>query len=247
MKLTCITVCLNSEKTIERTFLSVLNQTKPIYEYLVIDGVSTDKTLDIVKKYQEKFKEKKIIFKTISEKDNGLYDAMNKAVLMARGDYLIFMNSDDTFFQNDVIQKAEPNLDNDVIYGNSVISFKNKKEEMRISKDINAINQHLPFIPQSCFVKTCIQKQFLFNTNYKISADYDSYLRMYQSGIKFKKIDLTISRFYYGGISNKNEWNTYKEDIKVKLNHGVLKRNIFLFFRILRRWIIIKLKGAKNG
>ena len=91
MKISVITVCYNSENTIERTIKSVLSQTYQDIEYIIVDGLSTDKTLEIVNKYKDK------IAKIISEKDTGLYDAMNKGIDNASGEYLMFLNSDDCF------------------------------------------------------------------------------------------------------------------------------------------------------
>ena len=89
-RLSIITVCYNSEQTIEKTFNSILSQTVKPFEYIVVDGSSTDKTLSIIQEYKNKFSDKSISFKYISEKDKGLYDAMNKGLFMAEGDWIHF-------------------------------------------------------------------------------------------------------------------------------------------------------------
>jgi glycosyltransferase involved in cell wall biosynthesis len=98
MKFSIITVCKDSEKTIENTILSVINQTYKNFEYIIIDGLSTDNTLNIIEKYRDK------ISQVISEPDNGLYDAMNKGIKLATGDYLFFLNSDDQFLHDNILE-----------------------------------------------------------------------------------------------------------------------------------------------
>ena len=113
VKISVVTVCFNSVSTLERTMLSVLNQTYPNIEYIIIDGGSTDGTVDIIKKYVDK------LAYWVSEPDKGVYDAMNKGVLLATGDYTIFMNSGDRFYNNDVLAKFScvEFMDADLIYG----------------------------------------------------------------------------------------------------------------------------------
>ena len=111
LRISVITVCLNASKTIEQTILSIINQTYDNIEYIIIDGVSTDGTLDIIKKYESK------ISLCQSEPDNGIYDAMNKGLKLATGDFLIFMGADDVFYNENVIYKVASEIDNyDDIY-----------------------------------------------------------------------------------------------------------------------------------
>ena len=99
-KISVITVCFNAVETIEETILSVINQTYSNIEYIIIDGASTDGTVDIVNKYRDK------IACFVSEPDKGIYDAMNKAVKVAKGDWLFFINSDDVFINNECLQNV---------------------------------------------------------------------------------------------------------------------------------------------
>ena len=122
MKITVVTVCLNAEKTIQNTIESVLNQTYQDIEYIIMDGKSTDKTVEIVEKYKN---DSKINF--ISEKDNGLYKAMNKATKISSGEYIVFLNSGDTFCDNTVIADLVPYLHADIVYGNAIRIYKNQK------------------------------------------------------------------------------------------------------------------------
>ena len=112
-------VCRNAESTIERTILSVINQTYADVEYIIVDGESTDKTLDIVNKYNDK------ISLILSEKDNGIFDAMNKAIDLASGDFINFMNADDFFDSDIVLEKVasaiKKNPDCDFLFGPSAL------------------------------------------------------------------------------------------------------------------------------
>src|SRR5690554_4083025 len=117
MKFSIITVCKNSEATIENTILSVISQSYCDFEYIIVDGVSTDKTLDIVNKYRGS------IAKIISEPDSGLYDAMNKGINAASGDYLFFLNSDDKFIDDNVLEKTYIKAKNnkaELLYGDQM-------------------------------------------------------------------------------------------------------------------------------
>jgi len=126
VKVSIITVCLNSENFIERTIKSVLNQNYDNLEYIIIDGKSTDKTIDIIKKYEIQFNGKMI---WLSEKDEGIYDAMNKGIKLSSGDWLIFMNSGDYFSDDNVVAKIIKIYNKDknslnktgLIYGNALV------------------------------------------------------------------------------------------------------------------------------
>lgn len=243
MQLTVITVCFNAEKTIERTFKSVILQNDKDFEYLVIDGDSQDSTIEIIKKWERNFIDSGIRFNWISEEDKGLCDAMNKAAQIAQGEWLVYLNADDEFISEDAVIVAKNNLgsDIDILYGDSIFVDKNGIENKRKALSIDTIYRHLPFIPQSAFIKKDVQKEFSFNLQYQIAADYDSFLRMYLSNKTFKKVNYYFSRFYEGGISNENEWKTYKEDINIKYSNGILnKKSLMQRLKYLRRWIKCK-------
>ena len=197
-KITIITVCYNAQTYIERTILSVINQSYSNIEYLVIDGNSIDCTLQIVRKYGDK------ITKIISEPDKGIYDAMNKGTLKATGEWLNFMNAGDTFYDQQVLEKVFKDndwSDTDVIYGNVVYVYPNK-EEIRKTTSLKRIKVGIPFCHQCVFVKTKLQQQYLFNTNYKICADYDFFYTLYKKGFSFKYKELIIAKYLAGGLSS---------------------------------------------
>ena len=206
--ITLITVAYNAVKDIENTILSVLNQTYPNIEYIIIDGGSTDGTLDIIKKYEDK------ISYWVSEPDKGIYDAMNKGALKATGEWLNFMNAGDTFYNEQVLEKVFKDndwSDADVIYGDVVYVYPNK-EDFRKALSINRMKKNIPFCHQSVFVRTELQQKHLFNTTYKICADYKVFFDLYNEHYKFKYKNIIVSKFLFGGCSTKSAVNVYLEE-----------------------------------
>ena len=227
MKLSIITVCFNAEITIEKTIKSILEQTFTEFEWVVVDGKSTDRTNYIIKKYISEFERKGIKVNYTSEKDNGIYDAMNKGAQRATGEYLTYMNADDSYYKNDSIERVVVILENttaDIIYGDCLFVKKNEKY-IEKAKDIETITYHLPFCPQGAFVKSKLQRQLQFDTQFRISADYDFFLRAYLQGKRFQQIDQVVAYFTFGGVSNENLIKTYKDDVAVKVKNGLEKKN----------------------
>ena len=193
-----ITVSYDAVKTIEQTILSVLNQTYPNIEYIIIDGGSTDGTLDIIKKYQDK------ITYWISEPDKGIYDAMNKGTLKANGEWLNFMNAGDTFFDELVLEKIFKNKewdDADVIYGDVIYVFPNR-EDIRKAAPLKRIKVGIPFCHQSVLVKTKLLQKYPFDTSYKICADYNFFHTLYKERFSFKYKKQIIAKYLAGGFSS---------------------------------------------
>lgn len=208
---TIVTVCYNSVETIEQTFKSLLQQAYDNYDYIVIDGGSTDGTLNIIKQYEDKFEGK---MQWISEADNGIYDAMNKGINMSRGNVIGFLNSDD-YYEKDTLYNVSEflkvNKYADFIYGrtNLVYNF-NSSMVIKLDNPVNKIthqtlNKGMGFIHQSSFVRRNVfEKIGNFNTNFKIGADWDFVIRCFNNNIKFQKIDAVLSNFSKNGISSKS-------------------------------------------
>ena len=198
-KVTIITVVLNAASVVERTLISVLAQDYPNLEYLVVDGQSTDGTLSIIEKYSHG------ITRWISEKDSGIYDAMNKAANLASGEWVIFMNAGDLFVANDVISRAVSSCkwaECDVIYGDTIYTF-NEYRILKRAPDIVTLSDGIGFSHQSCFVKTALQKEYGFDLNEHVAADYDLFLRLHKAGKVFRRVDVVMSAFFFGGFSNR--------------------------------------------
>lgn len=173
-----ITVCWNAVNLIEETIKSVLSQTYQDVKYLIIDGGSTDGTLDIIKKYEDR------LTYWVSEPDKGIYDAMNKGLTKARelGDgWVNFMNAGDLFSDNNVLDKVfgikEIPESIKVIGGNTVNVFPDGHEEIHHAESSSVIPQRLPFSHQACIAS--IDFDWNFNTNYKYSADYEFLYKTY--------------------------------------------------------------------
>ncbi|MBK5241005.1 glycosyltransferase family 2 protein [Clostridium sp.] len=222
-----VTVCYNAQDSIEKTLKSILEQNYNDYEYIIIDGASTDNTLSIINRYIPLFKERKILVKLISEHDKGIYDAMNKGAELARGHWINFMNSDDIFFDGNVLKEV---FSNDlgsfnVVYGRALWETSNGISEFT-TRASWYLKYKKPFYHQAAFVKTKLQKQYKFNLNYKISADFDFFQRLYLKKYKFLKLDYIVAVSSDHGISKdvRNINKIYKEDQLIIKNNGV---NIF--------------------
>ena len=185
-KITIITVCYNAINSIEKTIISILSQTYKNLEYIIIDGGSTDGTIDVIKKYEKQISYWK------SEPDKGVYDAMNKGIELATGEWVNFMNAGDSFYNTEVLQSLNlyfSDSQTDIIYGDTCIEINNKNKYRVIPENISNIELHLPFCHQSCFVKSSIIKNNLFLLQYKYVADYAMFYKFYQLGYKFKYIN----------------------------------------------------------
>lgn len=197
---TIITVVYNGGEDIERTLNSVIGQDFRNYEYIVVDGKSSDDTLDIVNRH------KNGISRIISEKDNGVYDAMNKGVGVARAKYLFFLNAGDIFYGPGVLGKIAGRIDRTVremYFGNVIIAdkkrgFKKKMQEAICFK--NLFRENLSH--QSLFIHRDLFKKYgLFDVKYDIFADYEWNLRVMSRGVKPEYVDEIISVFRIGGMS----------------------------------------------
>ncbi len=221
MKLSIITVCFNAEKTIEKTFQSVLDQNiNSNIEHLIIDGASKDQTLVLAKAYQEKSPYPVKIF---SEPDKGLYDAMNKGIQKAAGEFIHFLNADDVYAGNDVLSLIKPYLKGpSVFYGNTVFKEDDgcvirrggvigSQEERRWPMKVH---QPALFVPKQLY-----QKGGLFNLKYKIAADFEMTLRL-RDEAEFKYIDLDIVRMDPGGLSDRQALRGLKECLDIAHTRG---------------------------
>ncbi|MBQ8722812.1 MAG: glycosyltransferase [Opitutales bacterium] len=197
MKISIITVSYNAKSTIERTIRSVLAQTHPDKEFVVIDGGSTDGTLEILKKYADK------IDILVSEPDKGIYDAMNKGVAKASGDYLIFINADDYFYDEFVLERVAQAPHADFIFGDQYDEEDGIRE---LAQNLDALDVYHMFrgyfAHQSILAKReLFQKYGNFDLSYKICADWDWILRCLVNGATTTRINSPIAVFTVGGAS----------------------------------------------
>jgi glycosyltransferase involved in cell wall biosynthesis len=187
--ITVITVVYNSEKQLEQTIQSVINQTYANIEYIVIDGGSTDGSTEIIKKYNDK------ISKWVSEPDKGIYDGMNKGVLMALGEYVNFMNAGDSFYSDTIIEDLMSRIDSniDLFYGNiELIKGNQKTGIVKKAGKLKNIKKRMPFCHQAVFVRRRFLLEYPFDLKYRVSADYHFFVNL--------NLISSINEIYYSNI-----------------------------------------------
>jgi glycosyltransferase involved in cell wall biosynthesis len=231
MKVSIITVCFNSEKTIEDTLKSIESQTYPNIEYIVIDGNSNDGTNGIVSKYRD------VVKVHVSEPDNGLYDAMNKGIKLATGDIVGVLNSDDILASDETILNLVSAIGNsDGIYGDvgfySEHDFSVKKRRYSSAgfKKSKFSRGMMPAHPSFYAKKECYEQAGLYRTDFKIAADFDMLLRIFSlPNTSFTYLDEEIVKMRLGGVSTAGFMSNYilnKEILASCKNNGI-KANWF--------------------
>ncbi len=220
VKVSIVTIVKNDYKKIEHTMKSVLQQTYGDFEYIIKDGMSIDGTLNIISKNTKDFPQRCI--KVVSSKDKSIYDAMNQAVSYCNGNWIIFINSGDAFYNSEVLEKVflkEPEfISSGVLFGDAIV--RDVSGDMIWKANISLIQRKMPFCHQSCFVKRELLLRFPFDINIKIAADYNNILDIYAAGIDFYLLGNIISVFELTGISTTDFVNKYKETNKVICSHG---------------------------
>jgi glycosyltransferase involved in cell wall biosynthesis len=233
-------VCYNAEKTIERTIKSVLSQDYNNIEYILIDGFSTDSTMNIVTKYH------KDIDIVKSEKDNGIYDAINKGILLATGQIIGLLNADDELFDFNVITKVAkvfnntPNLESvigDIVFQSDSNKIIRKYSARRWSVNLFSWGFMPPHPSFYCKRENFI-KYGLYNTSFKIAADFDLLIRFLKiNKISFNYIPLTIVKMKLGGVSTKgfSSFITINKEIYQVCKLNGLKTN---YFKLLSKYFV---------
>lgn len=251
MKLTVVTVCYNSAATIRDTLESLVNQTDRDFEYIIVDGVSKDETLAIVREYQEA-----LSIRIVSEPDKGLYDAMNKGVRLASGDVVALLNSDD-YYEPETVERVkacfeeDPSLD---IVSGAMRLVSYQKKELRVVQNhpLERIVYEMPLNEPATFVKKAVYEEVGgFDLKYAVSADYDFTCRAYKAKKKFKYIPEILTNMRMGGLSGGGDGGvqgirtaiqTAKDDYEiVEKNFGETHKLHFL-----KKYMILRLRMAKR-
>lgn len=226
-RISIVTICYNAQSAIEKTMISVLNQTYQKIEYLIIDGKSKDNTNQVIKTCLLNYPNRLDQVIHISEKDSGIYDAMNKGIRLATGDWIIFMNADDTFYNIEVLKSVFLNCnketvdDYDGIYGDTVRIDGDKKNLVKAKKLSNIVKDiPLPFCHQSVFVRRDVLIENPFDLKYKQASDYDMFAGFYIQGRKFKYMNIVVSNYMMGGISETQTVNHLKEKLAIREQRG---------------------------
>lgn len=231
MRITIITISYNSRNTIEDTIKSIIGQEFDDLEYIVIDGGSTDGTVDIINKYSDR------ISKIIIEKDNGISDAFNKGITLATGELIGLINSDDFLCQNalnNISNMIEQNSYADVYYANC-ISFDEKENLNYIYRPTNSLKDMKLFLvishPASFVRREAYKKYGLYSERYKCAMDFELFSKMYLSGAKFCYLDVNSTFFRLGGVSGKQLKRTCYESIEIATRNGIAEKKA-------KRWYI---------
>ncbi|HOV13925.1 MAG TPA: glycosyltransferase family 2 protein [Spirochaetota bacterium] len=226
-KITIITVTFNAEKSIEKTILSVIGQTYNNIEYIIVDGLSKDNTMSIVEKYKDK------IALIISEKDSGIYDAMNKGIIKSTGDFLFFLNSGDEIYENNTIEKIFLDInDEEIFYGKT--SLINEDGSLKKITSIPKTLTHKSFLTgmpvshQSIIIKKNLIN--LYDLKYKFVSDHDFIITALKKAKKVKNTNLIISKYQLGGFSDKNFFGCWFDKF-------LIVRKQFGFYALLPNYI----------
>ena len=214
-----ITVCYNAQDTIESTIKSVLGQTYKHIEYIIVDGMSTDNTMNIVNRYSDQ------IAVIISEPDKGIYDAMNKGILISKGDLIGILNADDLYFPDSIAEVinrycSEEKVDvicGDIIYKNELIQ---KKYRLTCS-DPKRLTYEMPVHHPATFISSSAYQRYgLYSLKYQVAADREFLLRLYTCGATFNLLKTPVTQMRSGGASDLRNVSTLLEDKKITLKYG---------------------------
>lgn len=211
---TVITVCYNAVETIEKTIVSVLSQSYPNIEYIIVDGASTDGTIDVIKKYEDQ------LTAFISEPDNGVYDAMNKGLKCSNGKWVSFMNSGDYFVNEKVVENVfidKISADVKVLYGDVVRYFPNQGYVPQLCNSFQDEGIQYNLNHQSTFIDGNIMRGLKYNLKYRIAADADFFNKVKERNGKFQYVPVSIAVYEAAtGLSSKLLIDCYMELTDIK-------------------------------
>ena len=234
-KVTIITVVFNAAQEIETTLKSIFEQNYISKEVIIIDGGSTDGTLEKI----TKFKHKIDYFTT--EQDSGIYDAMNKGIKIAGGEWICFMNAGDVFYSNQILKNIffQTKLDADILVGDCVVDYKSFTKRVKV-KENSLLSYGMAFCHQSAFVKTRIYQEKYFDLRFKIAADFNFFFWCFTTGKKFKTYDFPFSSISVEGVSDKMRTRVLIENRQIIREHSKsnIKVELIYLFKIL--WTLFK-------
>lgn len=237
IKVSVITVCYQAADTIETTIKSVISQTYPDIEYIIIDGGSTDGTVDVINKYADH------IAYWRSEQDKGIYDAMNKGISVSTGKFINFMNAGDSFYTDSAVEEMVSKVNDDTViaYGNTMKVY-DLGEKLMYPTPLDGIKKGMVFGHQATFVDASYHKSHLFDTSFRSSGDYDFFYRSYREGAKFQYIPVTVAKYLaQHGMSSSNWSIVAKEDARIRGEENTLKWKLSYSLMIInvgmREWL----------
>jgi glycosyltransferase involved in cell wall biosynthesis len=229
-KITVITVCLNAQAHIEQTIESVVGQSYPDIEYIVVDGGSSDATLDIVRRHEGG------IAKWLSEPDEGIADAMNKGLALATGDYVIFLHADDYLLDDSVIERAAGALDRrHEIFAFEVLYAQGESLRRLPPRGFTwAMNFKTGILHQGAICRRSLFDRIgPFDTRFAIAMDYEFFLRAYRSGVALKVVPFPLSVMRDTGVSSRRDWPSLRrrfgEERRIHSAHSKAKLQMILY------------------
>jgi len=245
-KLSVITIVYNNVRDIERTVLSVLNQSYSNIEYLIIDGASNDGTMDILRQYESR------ISKLVCEKDKGIYDAMNKGLALATGDYVLFMNSGDEIYASNTVERIFASGDDaDIYYGEtemfdeawqSLGRRRHKAPEAFTWKDFK---YGMSISHQAIYIRKSITEPY--DLTYKLSSDIDWILKAAKKAKKIVNVKAVVAKYLVGGMSKKKHRQSLAERFSIFVKHYGLIPTIFNHLLIALNLVFYYLRHRRTN
>ena len=232
-KISIITVCYNSAKTIRKTIESVLNQSYTNLEYVFVDGGSTDNTLVIIKEYQEKFIAKGMQYQFISEPDNGIYDAMNKAIRLASGEWLNIQGSDDWLELHAcqyVVDALNDTDDVDIVYG--MTRYIRNGQVLKVNQDSHDFLEVSTINHQAIFIKRTLHDKYgYYSMEYPICGDYEFLLRVRYKA-RFLRLESVFCNYSLSGFSSINRDKAVYENNLIKNKYNLISNKRLIYTQI---------------
>ncbi|MFM6954544.1 MAG: glycosyltransferase family 2 protein [Sphingobacteriaceae bacterium] len=244
--LSIITIVYNNVRDIERTLLSVLNQSYPNIEYIVVDGASSDGTLDVIQRYQDR------LSKVLSEKDDGIYDAMNKGLALAKGDYVLFMNSGDELYAPDTVEKVFATAPNaDIYYGETemydeaLVSLGRRRHAVPEQFTWKSFQLGMSISHQAIYIRRSLTEPY--NRQYHLSADIDWIITAAKKAKYSVKVPGYVAKYLVGGMSKKRHRQSLKERFAIFTKHYGLLPNLLNHLLIAAKLSLYYIRYRKTN
>jgi glycosyltransferase involved in cell wall biosynthesis len=245
-KLSVITIVYNNVRDIERTMLSVLNQSYSNIEYVVIDGASNDGTLDILMQYKSR------ISKLVSEKDKGIYDAMNKGLSLATGDYVLFMNSGDEIYAPDTVENLfASGVEADIYYGETEMFDENwnslgqRRHKAPVAFTWKDFKYGMSISHQAIYIRKSLTEPY--DLSYKLSSDIDWILKAAKKAKRIVNVNTYVAKYLVGGMSKKKHRQSLLERFSIMTKHYGLIPTIFSHLIIAGKLVFYYLKHQRTN
>ena len=227
--LSIITVCYQAREELRATMENVLSQTWKDFEYVVIDGASSDGTQKLLEQYESRFSKAGIPFLYSSEPDKGIYDAMNKGTRQACGEWLLFLNAGDLLAAPGVLQSIfEKPQDAQILYGDTLGIYQGSRKKYP-ALPLTHLTYEMAFCHQSALIRRELLKKHPYNITYRVCADHEFFLSMYLGGCTFSYCPLIISVYEIAGYSDKNKLLSHREKRRMQQELGI--------FRVTPGWL----------